>query len=321
MTKRPRDSGLGETGRFEETDRARVTGQAAEMDRSDKPSRTGEPGRAGEGRFGETQAVKSAGRALSILELLTKQERQLTFGEIADSLGYPRSSLHGLLRTMTDRGWIELDPATRRYSLGIRTWEAGSTYLRAVGLAERARPYMERVRDALQETVQLAVLDGRYNVYVAKAEGSQRLVLASEIGRRLEAHATGLGKVLLAGLTAEELRERLGDEKLERFTESTITEPDQLAAELARIREQGYGEDREEYTIGVRCVAAPVHDHHGRVVAAMSVSFATVRFNDERRDATRDLLIEASRGLSVALGHQATSNETAGDPALSARRS
>jgi DNA-binding IclR family transcriptional regulator len=247
-------------------------------------------------------AVKSAQRALAILELLTQQERPLTFVEIADALGYPRSSVHGLLKTMIDRSWLELNSVTRRYGLGLRNWEAGNAYLRAVQLPERARPYMERVRDALDETVQLAVLDGRYNVYIGKVDGSQRLVLASEIGRRLEAHATGLGKVLLAGLPGEELEARLNGVLLERFTANTITERDALVRELKEIQERGYALDREEYTIGVRCLAVPVHDHSGRVTASMSVSVPTVRFDLARQEQALTALREAAWSLSAALG-------------------
>lgn len=257
----------------------------------------------------ETQAVKSAERTLAILELLTREERALTFGYIADALGYPRSSLHGLLRTLTDRGWVEFDPGSRRYALGIRTWESGNAYLRAVNLADRARPYMERVRDALDESVQLAVLDGRYNVYIAKVEGTQRLVLASEVGRRLEAHATGLGKALLSGLTTEELRARLGGGGLERFTGQTVTDPRAIEAELAAVRRQGYAEDREEYTTGVRCAAVPVYDHTGRTAAAMSVSVPLARFDPARHDQTVELLRDAADDLSAALGYRPQAEE------------
>ncbi len=269
----------------------------------------------------EAQAVKSAQRALRILELLTSQERGLTFGEIADALRYPRSSLHGLLWTMTDEGWLELDAATRRYGLGIRNWEAGNAYLRTMDLADRARPYMERVRDALEETVQLAVLDGRYNVYVAKVDGTQRLMLASAVGRRLEAHATGLGKVLLAGLSPEGLAARIDGEALERFTANTITGSEDLRRELELIRRRGYALDEEEYTAGVRCVAVGVRDHTGRVSAAMSVSVPTVRFNRRRQQEAITLLGEAARGLSAALGAPALNPAVAAPQARSSTRS
>jgi DNA-binding IclR family transcriptional regulator len=249
-------------------------------------------------------AVKSAERALSILELLTREERPMAFAELVEALGYPRSSLHGLLRTMTERGWLELDPVTRRYGLGIRTWEAGSVYLRAVQLAERGRPYLEKVRADLDETVQLSVLDGLDNVYIAKVDGSQRLILASEVGRRLKAYATGLGKVLLAGLPRDQVAALLEGVTIERHTANTITDRDALLAELDEVRERGYAIDREEYTIGVRCVAVPVHDYTGGVVAAMSVSVPTVRFDPNRQARALELLRAAAQDFSGALGHR-----------------
>ncbi|MDG4791729.1 IclR family transcriptional regulator [Micromonospora sp. WMMD1102] len=250
----------------------------------------------------EADMVKSAHRGLEILDLLTQREIPLTFTEIADALAYPRSSLHGLLRTLVQSGWAELDPVTRRYSLGIRAWQAGNAYLRAVDLADRARPYMERVRDALDETVQLAVLDGRHNVYLCKVDGTQMLVLASAIGRRLASHATGVGKVLLAGLSPAERLMLLKAQPLERFTTRTITDLDALEAELAEVRRRGYAIDSEEYTIGVRCVAVPVRDHTGGVTAGMSVPVPTIRFDGDRAERARAVLTTAAADLSAALG-------------------
>lgn len=250
----------------------------------------------------KSEAVKSAQRVLEILDLLTQREAGLTFTEIGVALSYPRSSLHSLLGTLVQAGWAELDPVSRRYTLGIRAWQAGHAYLRAVNLADRAQPYMQRVCDALDETVQLAVRDGRYNVYVAKVDGSHMLGLASAIGRRLAAHATGVGKVLLADLTEEEGRELLEAQPLERFTEHTITAIDQLEKEFTEIRQRGYSLDNEEYTLGVRCVAVPVRDHTGRVVAGMSVSVPTIRFDAARTAQARDLLATAAANLSTALG-------------------
>lgn len=248
------------------------------------------------------EAVKSAQRVLAILDLLTAREAPATFTEIAATLGYPRSSLHSLLATLAASGWVELDPLSRRYTLGIRAWQAGHAYLRAVDLADRARPHMETVRDQLGETVQLAVLDGRHNVYVAKVDGSQMLVLASAVGRRLAAHATGVGKVLLADLPAAERQALLSGQPLERFTAHTLADLGRLEEELALVRERGHSVDNEEYTEGVRCVAVPVRDHTGRAVAAMSVSVPTIRFDQSRADEALAGLTAAATALSTALG-------------------
>lgn len=250
-------------------------------------------------------SVKSALRALKILELFTQHESAMTFAEIGEALGYPKSSLSGLLRTLVEAGWAQFDPASRRYSLGIRTLEAGNVYTRSLGLVERARPFMERVRDEIDETVQMAVLDGRHNVYIAKVDGRQALTLASEVGRRLPAHATGVGKVLLAGLSTTDLDARLGSGELERFTEHTVVDRAELDQVLTETRRRGYATDEDEYTLGVRCVAVPVLDFTGRTVAGMSVSVPTIRFDDERRNRALALIRAAARDLSAVLGYRA----------------
>jgi DNA-binding IclR family transcriptional regulator len=163
-----------------------------------------------------------------------------------------------------------------------------------------------RVRDALDETVQLSVLDGRFNVYMAKLDGQQMLVLASEVGRRLPAHATGVGKVLLAGLDHAALERLFSNVKLERFTKNTLTDKAALYRRLKIIRDVGYGTDEEEYTIGVRCVAVPISDQRGQVIAAMSVSVPVIRFDDEISTRALTLLLSAASELSAALGYQDT---------------
>ena len=248
--------------------------------------------------------VKSARRALAILELLSRADRPLTFAEIGAALGYPRSSLFSLLKTLQDRQWLELDGDRHAYRLGVRTLEAGTAYLRSIDLVRLARPHMESVRDVLDETVQLAVLDGRYNVYLAKVDGAQRLRLASAVGRRLEAHATALGKMLLAGLADDEFDRLLAGVALERFTPRTITDLPALKRDVAAARRRGYAIDNEEHTRGVRCVAVPIHDYTGRTVAAISVSFPTVRFSEAKGNQARALLLEAGANISRDLGYR-----------------
>lgn len=248
--------------------------------------------------------VKSAQRTLSVLELLARSEVPLTFSEIGEHLDYPRSSLFGLLNTLLDRHWLERDAQTRRYRLGVRTFEAGNAYLRSIDLVQIARPRMERIRDELDETVQISVRDGRYNVYLGKVEGGQNLRLASEVGRRLEAHTTALGKVLLAGLGDDELARLALPEPLERFTARTITTGAALRTELRQIRERGYATDNEEHTMGVRCVAVPICNHTGNTIAALSVSIPTVRFTAERGQRALALLLEAVASISGELGYR-----------------
>jgi hypothetical protein len=152
------------------------------------------------------------------------------------------------------------------------------------------------------------VLDGRFNVYVAKFDGQQALVLASAVGRRLPAHATGVGKVLLADLDHAALERLLRNVKLERFTKNTLTDKAALYRRLQTIRDAGYGTDDEEYTIGVRCVAVPVRDQRGQVIAAMSVSVPVIRFDEESSARALALLMKGASELSAALGYRETPN-------------
>lgn len=248
--------------------------------------------------------VKSAQRALDILTLLTRREERLTFNEIGEALGLPRSSLHGLLTTMVRSGWLDYDRSSGTYWLGVCALEAGNVYLRSLDLSERARPIMEQIRDSLDETVQLSILDGRFAVYIAKVDGRQALTLASAVGRRLPAHATGIGKVLLAGLEREALDQLLRGVQLERFTENTITDLRRLHVALDAVRSRGYATDHEEYWIGVRCVAVPFRGQAGEVVAGMSVAAPAVRFTRPVQQRSLALLQGAAREFSEALGHR-----------------
>jgi DNA-binding IclR family transcriptional regulator len=255
--------------------------------------------------------VKSADRALAILELLIHADRPLGFGEILTTLGYPRSSLFSLLNTLHDRGWIAFDEPSRTYRLGIRTFEAGSAWERSIDLLPLALPHMERIRDALDETVQISVLEGRYNVYLGKVEGGQRLGLASEVGRRLEAHATALGKMLLADVPTNDLDDLFAGKQMETFTPNTLASMRKLHEELETIRARGHATDNEEYTLGVRCVATPIRNHLGGTIAALSVSFPTFRYSDDRSEQALALLYEAVDHISSVLGYRASMNQDA----------
>jgi DNA-binding IclR family transcriptional regulator len=233
--------------------------------------------------------------------------------DVADSLGLPKSSTSLMLGAMVELGWVERDPQTQYYLLGIRAWQAGQAYVRGRSLVQRAQPVMDRVRNRLKETVRLAVLDGYENVYIGISEGGQALALDSRIGSLLPAHATGLGKAMLAGLAPDEVRRRFHAFEFVPYTRNAITGVDELLATLDRVRRQGWAEDHEEYVLGVRCVAVPIRDHRGDVVAAISVSVPSIRFNRAHRRVALAELLAAGAELSARLGAPtATEERTAG---------
>jgi DNA-binding IclR family transcriptional regulator len=230
--------------------------------------------------------VKSAERALTILELFSQRDRALTFTQVAEMLGYPRSSLHGLLRTMTARGWLRLDPATRRFTLGLRAWEAGQAHRPAAELARRAAPVLERLQRDLDGAVCVAMLDGSDSVCIA---GSGDDGVPS---RRVAAHTSGAGRVLLADLApAERTRALAGHSHA----------ADVLRA-LDRVRTEGWGDaDAAE---GRRTLAVPVRDAQGTVVAALGFAAPAQRLADGRRDETLRALRQGAEQIAAGLERQ-----------------
>ena len=168
-------------------------------------------------------AVKSADRTIDVLELLASAQRPLTLSEIHRKLGVPKSSLHNLLQTLVARSWLETNERNSCYAIGLRALRAGASYLDRDPVIEAACPLLAQLRDKLNETVHLARLDGSDMVYLASRESAHHLRISSRIGRRLPAHATALGKVLLAVRTDEEVAALLPQE-LERLTPDTVTD-------------------------------------------------------------------------------------------------
>lgn len=251
---------------------------------------------------GRNSQVKSAGRALDIVEALASERTGLGFAELQRSQRIPKSSLHALLGVLTDRGWVEFDAAKRTYALGIRTWETGQAYLANRDLVEIALPAMERIVKDINETVQLAVLDGTENVYLAKVDCSHPVRLQSEVGRRLHAHATGLGKMLLAGIPSDVLAARFDGFELPRVSPRTIRDVRRLFAVLDGVRQRGFAIDDQEYTEGLRCVAVPIIGIDGQAIAALSASVPITRAGPESMAVALRRIARASIEITRQLG-------------------
>ncbi|WP_432839116.1 IclR family transcriptional regulator [Dactylosporangium sp. CA-092794] len=226
-----------------------------------------------------TNPVKSADRTLDILEALATAG-PLTLAELTRRLDIPKSSLHGILRTMAARGWIAAE-ATGRFRLGLRALQVGAAYLDADDTVGLLAGILDELNARFGEATHLGRLDGADITYVAKRDSVHPLRLYSAIGRRLPAHATALGKALLAARTDAEVDALLPD-PLPALTPHTITDRAALRAELAEIRARGYAVDREENTEGIVCVArtvgtrAPVTDAISLSIPRTRVSATTI---------------------------------------------
>lgn len=237
--------------------------------------------------------VKSTVRALLVLEVLADGEAR-SLSELATTLGLPKSSLHSILRTMAAQDWLSVDDQ-KGYSLGVKALVTGQAYLLSDPVASAADRTLAALVETLDETVNLGQLVGPDIVYLAKAECSHPLRLVSAVGKRLPAHATALGKVLLAGLPDDVAMAQL-TWPLPALTPSTIVSREKLASELAAIRNRGHAIDWGESTMGVRCFAVPVRTtQHARY--ALSCSVPEARLDEASPAAIVKALIEARDGL------------------------
>lgn len=246
-------------------------------------------------------AVPAVDSAISILETLgAAQPMSLT--ELSTKLGLGKSSVYRLLVTLVLRGYVEKDPHSDRYQLTYRLFAIGSRTAERLGLREVAQPIMERLGSRTGETVNLGVLDGFRTVSIHLVESAHPLHIHMRIGG-VSAHATATGKILLASLPPEELAQRLAGQRLASLTARTIKRRSVLHAELRRVREQGFAVDDEECSIGLRCVGAPVRDHRGMVVAALSMVAPCHRLPPEEMPAAIATVRDAAQEISLRLGY------------------
>lgn len=234
--------------------------------------------------------VKSADRTLDVLEALGAATERRTLGELARDLGVPKSSLHAILRTMQQRGWIETDDSGHRFGLGVRALLVGASYVEVDDQVARLDGTLDWLSERIGETVHLGRLDGGDVVYLAKRESQHPLRLFSAIGRRLPAHATALGKAILAA-RLDELDSLLAG-PLRALTPHTITTRSALVAELEETRRRGHAVDNEENSEGIRCFAVAIPARRA-VQDAISFSIPVARLNPERSQEVVACLQEA----------------------------
>lgn len=199
--------------------------------------------------------VKSAARTIEVLELMAARGgRALSIRELTDELGVPRSSTYALLQTLVRKGWVRCDASGSFYTLGVRALLVGTSYIDRDVRATLARPFLDRLSEILNETMHFARFDGWDVVYLLTMESSRDRRPFSRVGRRLPAHATALGKAVLADLPTSYV-DRAMPASLEILTPQTLGTRKALLAELSATRERGYAVDREENTPGVCCIA------------------------------------------------------------------
>ncbi|WP_377272440.1 IclR family transcriptional regulator [Peterkaempfera sp. SMS 1(5)a] len=248
--------------------------------------------------------VPAVVRALDILELFLDGDGTLSTPEITKQLDLPRTTVHELVTTLAARSYLVPVPEQPgKWQLGLRTYQLGSRYADRADLATEARAVAREVAARCGETVHVGVLDGTEVVYIAKVDSSHAVRMVSAVGRRLPAHCTAVGKMMLASLPEQELAARYpAGTRLEAMTPHTLTTAEALRSDLAETRDRGTSREFCESNSDVACVAAPVRDAEGATVAAMSVSVPTLRWSEERGEELSALVAEGAMELSRRLG-------------------
>ncbi|MEU6932027.1 IclR family transcriptional regulator [Streptomyces sp. NPDC046374] len=242
--------------------------------------------------------VKSAVRTVELLEHFAGRPGMHSLAAVQEAVGYPKSSLYMLLRTLVELGWVETDATGTRYGIGVRALLVGTSYLDGDEVVAASRPALDRLSDDTTETIHLARLDGADVVYLATRQSPHFLRPFTRVGRRLPAHSTSLGKALLATHTDEQVRTLL-PETLPALTAHTVTDREQLIEELRLVREQGYAVDREENTLGLCCFGV-VLPYRTPARDAVSCSVPAARLTPGHEQLIKEALFDARDRLAPA---------------------
>jgi DNA-binding IclR family transcriptional regulator len=250
--------------------------------------------------------VQALERAFSILDILGQSPQGISIRDLSSKISLPKGTTHRLLSSLSYFGYVRQDSKTRNYFLGFKLVELGNLLLSQLDLRKEAEPFLTDLAERTKETVHMVFLDRGEIVYIDKVEldhNPSGLRMASRVGLRNPAHSSAVGKVLLSHLPEEELNHLIKEKGLTKRTENTITDPIQLKEHLKTVRSQGYAIDDEENEKGIRCVAAPLYNEIGKVVAAISISAPAFRVTKKViQESLKREVMETAFKISQRLG-------------------
>ncbi len=245
----------------------------------------------------------SVKRTFMLLELLGNADQGLGVSTLAQQSQLPVGTTHRLLNTLKQLGYVEQDRETHKYTLGLRFLNLRGAIINQLNLAAVAMPVMKELMQRVNETVHLAVFNEGEIVYIERVEGLQTQGMYTRIGKRAPAHSTALGKTMLAYMSEAVVHQVVERRGLPRFSPTTITTLPELVRELEAIRLRGYALDNGETGEPVRCVAAPVRDYTGQVIAAISISGPKERMHPSRDAELGEAVCRAAKLISARLGY------------------
>ncbi|WP_423797956.1 IclR family transcriptional regulator [Neobacillus sp. SAB-20_R2A] len=248
--------------------------------------------------------VKSVSRALDIIHLVSLKKGGLGVTEIAKQIDINKSSVYRILSTFVQYGYIEQDEVTGRYKLGYKFLDISSKLLESIDLRAEAKPFLKQLESESNEVIHLVVYDQGEVVYIEKLEGTETLRMHSKVGKRAPMHCTSVGKAILAFQPTDVVLDILERKGMPMHTDKTITNKEEFFRELANVKRKGYALDLEENEYGITCIAVPIFDYTGKVVAAASLSGPTIRMTDDRLKRLEARMLHIAKQISTRLGFE-----------------
>ncbi len=251
----------------------------------------------------QPESVSSVLKVFSILQALGEQ-KNIGVSELSQRLMMSKATTYRFLQTMKTLGYVTQEEEADRYALTLKLFELGAKSLEYVDLIGLADKEMRFISEQTNEALHLGALDDDSIIYIHKIDSNYSLRMQSRIGRRNPLYSTAIGKVLLAEREQAFIRDTLSRVTFIKHTEKTLENTDQLIAELTLVKEQHYAQDNQEQEPGLRCIAAPIYDRFGTVIAGISISLPTIRFDESRLSYYVGLLHQAGKNVSSQLGFQ-----------------
>lgn len=255
------------------------------------------------GNGGKPQAasVQALDRALRLLEVLAGADG-MTLTALAHASGLAASTVHRLLATLSTHGFVEIEEQDQTWTIGVEAFRVGQAFHRRFKVATMGRPVMRELMEATGETANIGILESGDVVFISQVESHEPIRAFFRAGERRHAHASGIGKALLAEMSRERVERLVRDRGLPRFTDATITDTARLFDDLATIRRRGWSVDDEERSRGMRCIAAPIFDENGEAIAGLSISGPTQRLEPERIAGLGPVVRRAADEITRAIG-------------------
>lgn len=246
--------------------------------------------------------VQSIDRAVAILDCFSEEKKELRLSEISERLGLNKSTVHGIISTLKYHGFISQDEETQKYKLGIRFVQFGDLVINSMNIRNAAVPVIDAVCEKIEETVHVAMLDGLDVVWIEKRECTKSIKTSTKIGARLPAYTTADGKIIICYQNKDKIKNYL-PKRIPQYTNNTITNKGEFIKKLEEMKKNGYAIDNEEYVEGLKCVAAPIFDHDGKVRFSLSTTGPAFRMNEERIKELIVIIKEAANEISQRIGY------------------